>query len=209
MCLCQHSLPAQPVWWGDLYHLQKNEKQNNVSSPKSNGSTGCQGPVKIKVLKGAGPLCMIVLLNESLVTTAFVGQPVSAIMSKLALFKFSPDIFHAEMFFVVTCPTRQNWTSGHATTFPCTNDEHARSVIRECEMNSSHMLKWARLPWNAPMIKKPSPAAKLVARPVCDTSKKPSWKRFHCPLLDDRAMQIWCQLPSVMKKSSTWIILRK
>ena len=35
---------------------QKNEQQNNASSPKNNAAAGYQGPVKIELLKGTGPL---------------------------------------------------------------------------------------------------------------------------------------------------------
>ena len=35
---------------------RKNEQQNNAPSPKNNAAASYQGPVKIKLLKGAGPL---------------------------------------------------------------------------------------------------------------------------------------------------------
>ena len=35
---------------------QKNEQQNNVSSPENNAAAGYQGPVKIELLKDAGLL---------------------------------------------------------------------------------------------------------------------------------------------------------
>ena len=33
---------------------QKSEQQNNAPNPKNNAAAGYQGPVKIKLLKGAG-----------------------------------------------------------------------------------------------------------------------------------------------------------